>query len=497
MDQHLLHQPVEEVLLLRVRAFGHDPLEVLHEGREHVPVDGRQLQPLPPGLEVALLGLQLLQPGAQVPDLLVAELRFQRPRLERLEVAVHGRLGLRGLRLDLPDLLLQNRLLGAEPLVRLRPDAGHELLVPEHRLDVLGDRRFQELGPHVVLLAVVVVEALRADVVRDVDALLVAAASEHVALAARALDDAGKEPLVAVVPLASLQVLVPFLEDLVRLLEEHLRYERVVLALVEHLAPADLAHVDRILEHVEDDAPAPLPAVAVPVAGLVELVADRRRALLPEGVHLEHLADDERLVLVDDQALLRFEREAVGHVAAHEVSALGLLLHPDLRPFDDGRVLELCEDAEHLEHHLPGGVGGVERLGDALEDDAVLRELVHHLGEFADLAGEAVHAEDEERVERLGLGVVEHLLEARPVHVGAGLGVAVDLVELPVVVPLRLAEGLEPLLLRAERVLLVVLVGRDAGVEGDPRRIALFVTHGVPPLPRSAVPRRRREPLAG
>src|SRR5690606_4156415 len=70
-------------------------------------------------------------------------------------------------------------------------------------------------------------------------------------------------------------------------------------------------------------------------------------------------------------------------------------------------------------------------------------------------------------------------------------GVAVDLVELPLVVPLRLAEGLETLLLRAERVLLVVLVGGDAGVEGDARRLALLVTHGVRLLPRSAAPRRR------
>jgi len=44
----------------------------------------------------------------------------------------------------LPDFLLQDRLLCAEPLVRLRVDARHELLVPEHRLDVLGDRRLQK-----------------------------------------------------------------------------------------------------------------------------------------------------------------------------------------------------------------------------------------------------------------------------------------------------------------------------------------------------------------
>jgi hypothetical protein len=69
-------------------------------------------------------------------------------------------------------------------------------------------------------------------------------------------------------------------------------------------------------------------------------------------------------------------------------------------------VLELGEDAEHLEHHLPGGVRGVEGLRDALERDAVLGELVHHPSELADLAREAVHAGDKERVEGFGLGVV-------------------------------------------------------------------------------------------
>ncbi|MCL5884237.1 MAG: hypothetical protein M1377_02640 [Deltaproteobacteria bacterium] len=91
-------------------------------------------------------------------------------------------------------------------------------------------------------------------------------------------------------------------------------------------------------------------------------------------------------------------------------------------------MLELGEDPQHLEHHLPGGVGGVERLGDALERDAVLRELVDHHSELADLAGEPVHPEHEKGIERPGPGVVEHLLEARAVHVGAGLGVPVELV---------------------------------------------------------------------
>ncbi|MBW6503135.1 hypothetical protein K0B90_02505 [bacterium] len=50
-------------------------------------------------------------------------------------------------------------------------------------------------------------------------------------------------------------------------------------------------------------------------------------------------------------------------------------------------MLEFGEDAQHLEHHLSGGVGRVERLGDAFQRDPVLREIVHHLGKLADLPG--------------------------------------------------------------------------------------------------------------
>jgi hypothetical protein len=37
MNKHLLHQPVEKVLLFWVGAFGQDLLEVVHDGCEHFP----------------------------------------------------------------------------------------------------------------------------------------------------------------------------------------------------------------------------------------------------------------------------------------------------------------------------------------------------------------------------------------------------------------------------------------------------------------------------
>ena len=79
----------------------------------------------------------------------------------------------------------------------------------------------------------------------------------------------------------------------------------------------------------------------------------------------------------------------------------------------------------------------------------------------AELERQGLRLEGLEVAVVLALGAVEHLLEARPVRVGVALGVAVNLSEVPVVVPLRPAKGLEPLL-RAS----------DAGR-------ALFLTSGV------------------
>ena len=52
MDEDLLHHPVEEVLLFHPGPGSQLLFELVHEGREQLAVYRRQLQPLPPGLEV-------------------------------------------------------------------------------------------------------------------------------------------------------------------------------------------------------------------------------------------------------------------------------------------------------------------------------------------------------------------------------------------------------------------------------------------------------------
>ncbi|HPD30465.1 MAG TPA: hypothetical protein PLL20_10750 [Phycisphaerae bacterium] len=475
MNEHLLHQLAKEVLLFCVLRRSQDLLEVRQGLPQELAVQFRQAQPFAPLLEVRPFSLQLGQLFFEIADLSVAGVGIEFARLEGLQIALHAGPHVGHVRLHPADVLREVRLLGVEPPVGLRPDTRHEVLVLEHGLDVLDDGRLQEVRPNVVLVAVVRREPLGAHVVRDAARVLlpVATDADHRPSAPLALHQAGQQPR-AVVPPPAAHVLPPLVQNFLGLVEEHLGHDAVVVAFIDDFAPAEFADVDGVPQDVDDDPLVPLLAAAPAAAGTVELLADGLGAFLAERVHREHLLHDERFFLAEDKPLLRFEPVSVGHHAAHEVAALGLLLHADLGALDDGRVLEFGEDAEHLEHHLPGGVGCVERLGDALEDDVLLGQLIHHLGELADLAAEPVHAEDQQHVERLDRGVVEHLLQAGPVHVRAALGVAVDLVERPVVAVLTLAVGIKPVLLGVERVLLVVFVGADPRVERYSRHRATF-----------------------
>jgi hypothetical protein len=74
-------------------------------------------------------------------------------------------------------------------------------------------------------------------------------------------------------------------------------------------------------------------------------------------------------------------------------------LDPGADAIDDGRVLELGEDAEHLEHHPPSGGAGVERLGCRAQHHAVRIEFFGELRELAHLPGEPGDAVDEQEVD--------------------------------------------------------------------------------------------------
>jgi len=88
-----------------------------------------------------------------------------------------------------------------------------------------------------------------------------------------------------------------------------------------------------------------------------------------------------------------------------------LAFHAGNNAVDEGRALELGEDAEHLDHHPTSGATGVERLGRAPEEHSGLVQFVEDLGEAADRPSESVYAVDEEEFEASCAGVGQGTLE--------------------------------------------------------------------------------------
>jgi len=174
---------------------------------------------------------------------------------------------------------------------------------------------------------------------------------------------------------------------------------------------------------------------------------------------------------------LGFEVAAVGVVAVAEgdgaagpLAAGGLAFHAGDDALDDGRAFELGEHAEHLHHHPARRGGGVERLGRGAEEHCGVVELFQDLGEAADGAGEPVDAVHEQEVEAFRLRFLERALQPGPVEGGAGCLVGEAAGDFPALLAFRVVA--EPVGLRFERVGLVVFVGGDAGVGGDPHQAA-------------------------
>ena len=229
----------------------------------------------------------------------------------------------------------------------------------------------------------------------------------------------------------------------------------------------------------------------------VEGAGDRGRAELPFRVKLEDAPDYRCLHLVGHEQLGLFVAGvAVRRSAAHPFAFADAAFQPGGDAVDNRRVLELCEHAEHLQHHPPRRGAGVERLGRRLQDDVELIELLAQPGELTHLAAEPVDAVDEQQVDPFLAREVERLLEAGAVEAGPGGLVLMGGDDPPVLH--RLAVALQPLPLRLQRGWLVVLVGRDPLVETDshhgrpPRLAWSSMRPSIPPdvksLPRRRVP---------
>ncbi|MGC2373779.1 MAG: hypothetical protein WA484_07890 [Solirubrobacteraceae bacterium] len=85
----------------------------------------------------------------------------------------------------------------------------------------------------------------------------------------------------------------------------------------------------------------------------------------------------------------------------------GAALDPRGDAVNDGGVLELGKDAEHLQHHPPCWGAGVEWLGRRAQHDVEGVQLLGDACELADLAAEPVDAVDEQLIDPGLAGEVE------------------------------------------------------------------------------------------
>jgi hypothetical protein len=240
--------------------------------------------------------------------------------------------------------------------------------------------------------------------------------------------------------------------------------------------PADVHRVAKDPEHVR---PRERNAVLAPVPLRVEDLSDRLGAHPFFRVHAEDAPDDVDADRVrHDSLAVAISEVAEGRRADDPAALGGRTLHPGGDPLDDRRSLELGEHGEHLQHHLAGGGGSVERLGRRAKRDAEIVEVLADLRELADASGQAVHPVDEQQLVDAGRGLGHRLPEPGPVQRRAGSLVGEPTHDPPPV--LGAGVGLQALCLGTEGERLAVLVGGDPGVGGDPHGASSSVPSSSP-----------------
>ncbi|OSM07641.1 hypothetical protein MAIT1_04601 [Magnetofaba australis IT-1] len=188
--------------------------------------------------------------------------------------------------------------------------------------------------------------------------------------------------------------------------------------------------------------------------------------------------------------------------AADVVSQRGVAAHPEALLAGCGILVadavcrglsfELGKTQKNVQRQPPHGGGGVERLGDAGEGDAVALEGLHQPGEIGQGAGKPVDLVDYHAFHLAGLDVSHEAFQRRAVGVAAGIGRIVVVVgnRNP---PFRLLAGDVrqtgfPLRLQGVELLVQPLVGGFAGVDGAGnlgRGVdGGFAAHGLPPFRR-------------
>ncbi|NKA76334.1 hypothetical protein GO285_05304 [Ralstonia solanacearum] len=208
-----------------------------------------------------------------------------------------------------------------------------------------------------------------------------------------------------------------------------LRHDRLVLAGVADPLVPDLAQVDRIVQDLVQRALVHQLAHAV-VAGLRDPRLGHH-AFVTQPLHEqcrgrgarklgEQAAHHRRLHLVDHQLTVEHVIAQWRHAAHPHALALA---RRDLVADALARhlALELREGQQHVQHQPPHRRGRIELLGDRHEGHVLAFEHLDHLREVRQAAGQPVDLVDHNDVDQAALDVRQQTLQARPLHVAAGV----------------------------------------------------------------------------
>ena len=299
-----------------------------------------------------------------------------------------------------------------------------------------------------------------------------------------ALDEGGKEELVALPLLVDLKGLSPGLHNLLGLAEGVGINDLQVGAVHHHplalvpvgppsgeevgdllLAVDDFAGVERVGEDAADCILGPLTAPLGFAPPVVEHGGDFGYAVSLLDVPLVHLADDDRFLLVDGEVEIVPDDLVVAVDDVGHSPLFGVHLLAELDPLGGVGALLLGQGAEDGEHKFAvahaGHVGG-EKLG----LDAQGFELADALEQVHRVAGKAGDVLYHHHVEKAVLGVGQHA-EELPAVFDFGARDALVRVEADQIVPGALGVLGEKLFLGLQTVELIGLVGRDPAVSGD------------------------------
>jgi hypothetical protein len=208
-------------------------------------------------------------------------------------------------------------------------------------------------------------------------------------------------------------------QEALRALEAELVDERVVQAWKAFAAPEHATEVGLVLQDELDDG-------GLPTRGwrrcllVGELPRDRGRAEPAGRVQLEDALDGWRRALVRHYFVAFVAAVAERESPRRPSAFFRAALDAGGDAVDHSGVLELGEDAEHLQHHPARGGAGVERLGRRPQHDAEPVELLGKLGELAHLAREAIDAVDEQKIDRVLAREFERLCEPGSVELRSG-----------------------------------------------------------------------------